>query len=137
MVTSGQWTFNEFEDGVWGHDTYGTKEEAIKAAQEYFDDDNDVLRIGRTEVVPLPSEYDADEIFERLDEIYGEECCSDVFDGDYLFDDVKQEDKDWFQAQLNELISKLYERSKVRSPFYTVGEIEEIRKGEEADVKSE
>ena len=107
----GRWTFNESEDGLWSNDDFETREEAIEAAQEYFCSDQEIMYVGKCEVVPLPTYIDVDDIFERLNEHYSEDCFE--YD-DYLFEDVSKEDREWLEGKLQDLMREFYKKQKLK-----------------------
>ena len=41
-----KWTFNDTDDGYWGHEIFGSREEAIEAAMEYAEQ-GDSMYIGK------------------------------------------------------------------------------------------
>lgn len=119
----GKWSFNETEDGLWYHEGYDTKEEAIEAAKKYFCNEQEIMYVGRCETVPLPTYIDVDDIFERLNEHYAEDCFE--YDN-YLFYDVKKEDYDWLEHKLQDLMLEFYEKAGVKSGEFTIVNIFEI-----------
>lgn len=119
----GRWTFNESEDGLWSNEDFETIEEAIDAAKEYFCSEQEVMYIGRCEVVSLPIYIDVDDIFEQLNEHYSEDCFE--YD-DYLFEDVKKEDREWLEGKLQDLMVEFYKKTGIKSEQYTMINVEKI-----------
>jgi len=119
----GRWTFNESQDGLWSNDDFETREEAVEAAREYFCSEQEIMYIGRCEVVPLPTYFDVDDIFERLNEHYSEDCFE--YD-DYLFEDVTKEDREWLESKLQDLILEFYKRAGIKSEQFTMVDVKEI-----------
>lgn len=120
---NGRWTFNETEDGLWCHDDFETKEDAIEEAKIYLDEYQERMYIGQCETVDLPLYINVDMIFEQLDEHYGEECFE--YD-DYLFEGVKKEDEEWLENELQQLMKRFYEKAGIKSMHYTMTKVEKI-----------
>ena len=123
MKMQDKWTFNSERDGHWNHDDFETKEEAIEAAREYLDNEQTEMYIGQCDVVPLPNYVDVDDIFERLNDLYADECfeCEDD-----LFEDVKKEDCEWLEGEFKKLMNKFYERTGIKSTSYVIRKVEKI-----------
>jgi hypothetical protein len=119
----GRWTFNETEDGLWWHEDFETKEEAIEEAKIYLCEDQEEMYIGQCETVPLPNYIDIDDIFEQLNEHYSEDCFE--YD-DYIFEGVGKEDREWLETKLQNLMNEFYEKTGIKSTQYTMVNIEKI-----------
>lgn len=122
---NGKWTFNESEDGYWGHDLFDTKENAAEAAIEYLCEEQPIMYIGRCKSVPLPTYVDVDSILEHLDEQYAEECPDGC--ADFLFGDVKLKDYQWLEVQLQDIIKKFYQRTGIKGSQFFIVNVEKIR----------
>lgn len=119
----GRWTFNETDDGIWSHDDFETREEAIEEAKIYLCEDQEVMYVGQCEVVALPTYIDVDDVFDQLNEHYGEQCFE--YD-DYLFEGVKEEDQDWLTDKLKELMLEFYKRAGIEGTHYIMVKVEAI-----------
>ena len=118
----GRWTFNDCEDGLWCHEDFETKQEAIDEAKaDYYEYEE--IYVGQCEVVPLPTYIDVDDIFEQLNEHYAEDCFE--YD-DYLFEDIKKEDREWLEGKLQELINEFYKKTGIKSKHSTMINVEKI-----------
>lgn len=122
---NGKWMFNEQDDGLWNHDLFDTREEAIKAAKEYLCEEQTVMYIGQCKTIPLPTYVDVDSILEHLAEQYSENYFSDY--NDYLFDDVKTKDHQWLEKQLQDIIKKFYQRTGIKGSQFFIVNVEKIR----------
>ena len=119
----GKWIFNECEEGLWNHEQFKTKEEAEEAAREYFCEDQPFMYIGRCKNIPLPTYVGVEEIMERIDESYSQECFEWE---DSLFDGVKKEDFEWLEEKMGDLMLEFYERTGITSPCHTIIDIQKI-----------
>ena len=118
----GRWTFNNKDYGFWPHEDFATKEEAIKAARDYWGNEAYVY-VGQIEVVALPTYVDVDSIFEQLNDTYAENCSE--YD-DFLFTDVKTEDHQWLEAKLRDLIQEFYEKAGIKSTQFVIENMERV-----------
>lgn len=116
----GRWTFNTTDCGFWSHEGFATKEEAIKAAKDFYGNEAYVY-VGQCKMVPLPTYVDVDGIFEQLNDTYAEDCSE--YD-DFLFTDVKTEDHQWLEAKLQDLIQEFYEKAGVKSTQFVIENME-------------
>jgi len=122
---NGKWTFNESVDGYWGYDLFDTREEAVEAAKEYMHEEQPIMYIGQCKPVPLPTYVDVSSILEHLDEQYAEES-HDGYAGS-LFDNVKTEDNQWLEVQLQDIIEKFYQRTGIKGSQFFIVNVEKIR----------
>ena len=125
MKMQDKWMFNECENGLWCGDDFETKEEAIEASKEYLSDEQTEMFVGQCDIVPLPLYVDVEDVFERLNEMYSEECFE--HDGD-LFEDVKKEDYEWLENEFKKVMNKFYKRTKIKSTNFTIKNIQRIIK---------
>lgn len=118
------WSWNKLDDGNdWFYGVFDTKEEAIKDALGYFDNtDLPHIYIGKCEYVPLRTDVDPDRILEDLDELY----CNDTGCDYYIYGDVTDEQRDWLEDKLSELMNEFHEKIGLKPCWFTVVEQEEI-----------
>ena len=118
------WSWNKLDDGSdWFHGTFETKEEALEDALGYFSNtDLPHIYIGKCEYVPLRTDVDPDRVMEDLDELYCDETGCDY----YIYGDVTDEQRDWLEDKLSELMNEFHEKIGLKSCWFTVVEQKEI-----------
>ena len=123
---NGKWTFADNEDDLSPIiDWFDTKEEAIEEGKNVYDKESFIV----TQLKPIALPYlDVITLLEKLetDYIYDVNSDTDIS----LFDNLSEEDGEWFQAQLDSLIDDFYKRAKIKSNYYSFDNIEYIQ-GEE------
>lgn len=123
MDLTGKWTYNVYEDDIWGvYDNFDTKEEAIKEGTSVFQN-NCVFYVGQLEPVELPTP-DIISFLENLENDYNYDANSE--EPLYLFDNISEDNKIWLQDKLNSITQEFYEKEKIKSNYYHVKNIQKI-----------
>lgn len=122
------WSWNETDDD-WSHGTFDSREEAIEDAlgnieeiKSYLETDTPTIYLGKCEYVPLPTDIDSERILMNLDESY----CDETGCEEYIYEGVTEEQTKWLEDKLSELMLEFYERTGLKSNWFTVVEQEEI-----------
>ena len=123
------WSWNETDDESWSHGTFDSREEAIEDAlcnieeiKSYLDTDTPTIYLGRCEYVPLPTSVDSERILFDLDEEY----CSETGCENYIYEDVTDEQTEWLEDKLSDLMLEFYKMIGLKPCWFTVVEQEEI-----------
>lgn len=126
---NGKWVFNNFVDDIWNKsDLYESKEDCIKAAEDYFDSDESIF-IGQCQLVEIP-DLDVERILEICDEDYAEECGPDM--EDYLFPLMDESFRNSdaykkFEDSIQKSFSQFLKDANITSNWYLVENVEQIR----------
>lgn len=125
MNNDEKWTYRleNDEQGVWMHDTYKTKDEAIKKGIEQAKECNaKEISIGKTVQDVLPN-IDADDVIsdiqDNMYDAYGD------FAEDYL-DYVKTEEIKELDNKLNAVLQEWLENNNLEPNFYHIIEVEKL-----------
>lgn len=123
------WSWNESDSGTWTHGTFNTKEEAIQDAlgcmifiKKELSTDNPTIYLGQCERIPLRTDPDPYRIMEELDEAY----CDDTGCDYYIYDDVTDEQRNWLENKLSDLIKEFHEKIGLNPGWFEVVGMEEI-----------
>lgn len=112
-----QWSWNYCNNEYWNHDGFDTKEEAILDAQENYEVKDRDIDVGQCKLASLPTYIDADNLFEKLNNQYGEDLSE--YD-QYLFDSVTDEQREELENELSDVMLKFYEKVGIKSNWYTI-----------------
>ena len=123
------WSWNEVDYENWSHGIFDSREEALEDAldnieeiKSYLSTDTPTIYLGRCEYVPLPTSIDSEKIFWDLDEQY----CDETGCEDYIFEGVTDEQTEWLEDKLSDLMLEFYTRIGLKSSWFNVVEQEEI-----------
>lgn len=119
------WSWNEIDNDTWSHGTFSTREDAIKDAlgcMEFYKEFNPVIHLGKCIYVPLRTDVDAERVLQYLDEAY----CSDTGCEDYIYEDVTDDQIEWLENKLSDVMVEFHERIGLKPTWFEVIEQEEI-----------
>lgn len=122
------WSWNEIYSDDWMHGTFSSREEAIeealatKKAWNINDKLIGTIHIGKCEYVPVPTSVDVERILENIDEQY----CSETDCENYIYDGVSNEDIEWLEDKMSELMCEFHQRIKLQPGWFRVVEQEEV-----------
>ena len=115
------WSWNEIDNDTWSHGTFSTREDAIKDALGCMEF-NPVIHLGKCIYVPLRTDVDAERVLQYLDEAY----CSDTGCEDYIYEDVTDDQIEWLENKLSDVMVEFHERIGLKPTWFEVIEQEEI-----------
>lgn len=123
-----EWVYAFDYQDAFTSSSYQTKEEAIEVALNEAKQWNGLVRkisVGRKELMSIPA-IDVSKLLESIDEEYHDQISGDVDGGEYLFEDITNEQEKELENMLNEIFSEWINRCGVESTYYNVEEVEEI-----------
>lgn len=120
-----EWSFNEINNEYWNKGTFETEKEAKAEAIKYAREKGyKKIAIGKCEPVPLRTDMDAEVILEYLEELYSNDCGSEYKES--LYDEVPEEEREWLERKLQELLEKFNKKAGIKSNWFTVIDTKEI-----------
>ena len=134
-----QWSWNETDIDTWRNGTFSTREEAIKDAilcmkwRKTLGTDEPIIYVGKCEDIPVGTSVDVDMILEHLDENY----CSETGCEDYIYEDVTDEQREWLEKKLSDLMNDFHEKIGLKVAWFNVVDIEKVNLREYEEKKHE
>ena len=125
-MLNGKWVYaKREEDYIPICEWFDTKEEAINEGKNIYAEESFI--VAQLDLIDLPTP-DVISFLENLEEEYMYDVDVDV---DFsLFDNISEENKEWLQDQLNLLMTRFYEKEKIKSNYFHFINIEHIQKEE-------
>jgi hypothetical protein len=121
------WTFNETRDGIWVHEHFNTKDEAVTAALKYAkEDENQPMYIGQVEKFSVPNPIDAETLLTRAAEILDEEGGSEWDAGDAFCENITAEQEKDLETMLEETYYKWVEKHEIETNSFGACNIEVV-----------
>jgi ParB family chromosome partitioning protein len=129
----GKWSFNRKNCEIWDHDSYSTKEEAIKGFYDYYGEDvfeGMEFEVGQYEDVTVEElvDIDIDYIFDHIADT-ARDMVGEVGE-DYL-NDVSRADGDILESRIREVVVNWIKEFEYEPTFYRVTNIETVIVGQE------
>lgn len=123
-----KWTFNDEDEGLWCHDIFDTKEEAIKVAIEYSNDDEcQPMFVGKIIETPMPSPISCEDLLMRVCESLDEDDEYDQNLGDKFYDGITKEQEDGLEEIMEFAWGLWVEKYNIKTNSSTIGCIERIK----------
>lgn len=127
QLMDGQWTFNKQKYETWPYDEFGTKEEAVKAALEYAQEEGWVeVFVGQISEEPVPCPIDSDTLIEKVYELIDEiDNCECNYAENFSNSITDEQEKD-LQPIMEDAFYKWVEKHGIKSHAYTIVNIEKV-----------
>jgi hypothetical protein len=124
-----KWTFNDEDEGLWCHDHFDTKEEAIKAAIEYSnDDEGQPMYVGKIIETPVPCPIVADRLLEEAYDMLDEDDEYDQDLGDKFYDGITKEQTDALEKIMEAAWTTWVEKYNIKTNSSTIGCVEKVKR---------
>lgn len=119
----GQWMFNKVGSEIWHGDYFDTKEEAIEAAKEEYEDIYDSFVVGQIEPAHISVDVNVDSILENINAV-AFDVVGEVAD-DYL-NDVTKEHRSILEKRLSVVLKEWMGEFNYYPQFFHIINTEEI-----------
>lgn len=118
-ITFDFWSWNEIDNDSWSHGEFNTRKDAIADAIKFMKcrkDLNPEIYLGKCKYVPFRTDIDAERVLAYLDEAY----CSDTGCEDYIYDDVTDDQIEWLENKLSDIMVEFHERIGLKPTYFEV-----------------
>lgn len=122
------WSWTETEREAWDHGVFTSRQEAIEDALKYkmayhiSDEQLSMIKVVKCQFATLPTYVSSEDILDALSERF----CMETGSEEDLYDGVPDEDIEWLEDKLSELICEFNKRIQLRPRYYSVLDAEEV-----------
>lgn len=107
---------------MWDHGVFTSRQEAIedalldKKAYHISDEEMSLIKVAKCQIPTLPTYVSSEDILDELSERF----CIETGSEEDLYDGVPDEDIEWLEDKLSELMCEFNKRIKLRPHYYSV-----------------